>query len=65
MPIKTTRPTHTAPRKPNRQADIDALTERLRRKVLDDFIRECPPDLQDRINIELRRRSHIGGVGGE
>ena len=42
--------------KPNRQADVDALVENVRRKVLDDFVRECPPDLQDLIAIELRRR---------
>ena len=60
MTKQTTRPTDAAPRRRVTQADIDALAERVRRVVLDDFIRECPPDLQDRIDIELRRRSHIG-----
>ena len=63
MPNQTTRPTEPSPRRRVAQADIDAVAEKLRRIVLDDFIRECPPDLRDRIAIELRRRSHVGAEG--
>jgi hypothetical protein len=59
MTNTTTRPTAPAPRRRVMQADIGALAANVRRVVLDDFVRECPPDLQELINIERQRRSHI------